>query len=631
MIQFELTVDCSRSGLMISGYSAPGDGFHAVHAADREGRPIVPSTALRGALRGTLEALLRGAGQPVCDSGHNRRPDGCDQGAAGQPCLACQIFGSAGTHVAAHKRVFSALVLGDAVLQQGAHPVISLRHSVGMARRTRSAEPDRLFNRLGPAPGQRLVFKAQGRLIDVETVDAPAAAEQRWRALTAAVRMTQHIGAGRSRGLGRVDLALARIEQPAAAVTADEALLGGDLRVRVRLLAPASIGQPMPRDDQRYTRLEIPGAALRGAVGFGLAEVLKNADDPTFQKLVAEPDGAIFDFLYPVSEDLYPTDQPGQLAAAYPRTARTCKHTPYENRDQAGHGLHDALLDLLAVELAIQDGRRLDDIQPDHCPRCDRPTRPITDKWRQIDAPPRTRLVTRVHLDRRTGSAADQDLFTQVLIEADQIFEGSVRQIPPEGRAHLLRALRDLPLSLGRGRFRGWGRVQVQILPALELAPLKQRIAAFDEALKAHLRALCAPVNLPRLIVLTLLSPLLIQPEADEQALIATALQVRAMDLPIIHRSRRFAFERGWAQRQQGPHKAGARGAHHSVMAGGVYVVALQDPAQWPAIQARLSQLEHDGIGEQRRLGFGRVLAFDPFIVAHRPQRSKNPPAHRNV
>jgi CRISPR/Cas system CSM-associated protein Csm3 (group 7 of RAMP superfamily) len=77
MKPFELVLTFPTGGVLIGGYSAVPDGMHASHAVDRHGRPMLPATALRGALRETLEALLRGAGEPACAGG-----DGVDPGGA---------------------------------------------------------------------------------------------------------------------------------------------------------------------------------------------------------------------------------------------------------------------------------------------------------------------------------------------------------------------------------------------------------------------------------------------------------------------------------------------------------------------------------------------------------------------
>jgi len=69
--------------ILIGGYTSPTGFLDAVTAADRDGRVVIPASALKGALR---EAVTRLHG-------------GCNlaEPCQGDPCPACRLFGQPGT------------------------------------------------------------------------------------------------------------------------------------------------------------------------------------------------------------------------------------------------------------------------------------------------------------------------------------------------------------------------------------------------------------------------------------------------------------------------------------------------------------------------------------------------------
>src|SRR5690606_34047097 len=126
-------------------------------------------------------------------------------------------------------------------------------------------------------------------------------------ALEAAARATAYIGAGRSRGPAHVEVSLvwedpAVAQAPPAVAALPEA--HEDVYLRMTLETPASLGVAVVERNFRDTRLDVPGAAVRGTVGFALAELIEGAnDDPGFQALVDPERGAHFGFLHAVDRD----------------------------------------------------------------------------------------------------------------------------------------------------------------------------------------------------------------------------------------------------------------------------------------------------------------------------------------
>lgn len=598
-MRFDLVVRIPVGSLLIGGHNAVPFGIHGVHAS-AGGRPIIPSTSLRGALRGTLEALVRGAASdnasgsacaggtgllPDADPGERPRP--CRLGEHGEPCLPCRLFGGQRDGLAGDRH-FAALVLGDAQ-PFGKNLEWTIRPGVAVGRSTRAAQDHLLQLRRIPLPAYDLEYRAHGRLLDPSLRAS----------LEATVNATVHLGSGRSRGLGRVELNLAEPTETEESVCT---LPPGDLRLRVTLQSPASIGAAIANDNLRDSRREIPGSALRGAIGFALAD-MRTGDDPTMECLLAEQAGADFGFLHAVESHNKDPD-PGGLTAPLPITAATCK------AEGRVHVLRDGLLDtLLAAHIddpAAAD--RVHHLTAHRCPQCPAPLRTATGPRRRYSGVP-VRTRSRVSLDRRTGAARDGHLFTQVLLEPGTTFEGTIRNIPDGTRDHLARAL-SAPLSLGRGRAHGWGRVAIEVTAAKPTASLADRGHAFDAALRAALtNAGLGTDRVGRLVPVTLLAPLL--PDTDDGA---DDLCRALTPASVFIRLRRFIRDGGWDQR------AGVMQPALAVAAGGVFVLELDRP--WTHALDLLAALERHGAGRRRCQGYGHLLCFDPFILQTHAPRS---------
>ncbi len=131
MSGFVLTLRFPSGSPLIGGYSAVPTGLHAVSAQDHNGHPVIPATAIRGALRESLESLLRGAKQPACSGGdglllgqapvdkQERGPINAniqDETISVCRCKACLLFGTQRDKLDDGERAFSGLILSDARL-----------------------------------------------------------------------------------------------------------------------------------------------------------------------------------------------------------------------------------------------------------------------------------------------------------------------------------------------------------------------------------------------------------------------------------------------------------------------------------------------------------------------------------
>jgi CRISPR-associated protein Csx10 len=393
--------------------------------------------------------------------------------------------------------------------------------------------------------------------------------------------------------MGRIELALEFAEKAASNAVKIE---HDAIRVVVTLEQPACVGVPFARENLRETRLEVPGSALRGAIGFAIAESLSDPDaDLPFQALVSDSAGASFGFLYSGDAD-------ASFIGPMPLSARYC-------RANRSHPPHDVTLDRVALALAsgpaeagtVVVGNR------EGCSVCGAPVKATTAV--RGGGQTRTRIVDRVSLDRRQRSALEGALFSYELIEVGSRFVADITQIPVASRERLGQGL-VAPLSLGRGRSNGWGTAKVEVRPIPTRRDLTARGTEFERALRARLKVAGiddAPAT--RFVPISLLSPLLPGDE-DGSATLASALGVGAESCVV--RIRRFGAEGGWDQRRT---TNDARNTvRQSVVAGSVFVFDLGRP--WRDALSTLDALEKSGLGENTHQGFGRVVVFDPALCS---------------
>lgn len=131
MKRFKLTLTTPGGGLMVGGYNDPTLGLHGMQARTLGKNllnmplPLIPATALRGAMRETLEAILRGAELSACSGGNGLTPEQTQANVAatpclldpmngGRPCVACRLLGTRQAAVPRHAQNFSGLLLSDA-------------------------------------------------------------------------------------------------------------------------------------------------------------------------------------------------------------------------------------------------------------------------------------------------------------------------------------------------------------------------------------------------------------------------------------------------------------------------------------------------------------------------------------
>lgn len=232
----------TRTGLRIgSGGSGELDAVDLPVLRDARGYPLIPGSSLKGVMRSTIEALVRGAAQDTntglwaCDplsEGKGGASKACGVHAAGQRdqikvdehCAVCRLLGS--RLVASHVRFSDALIPPE---DRNDRAPVEVRDGVAIDRDLRVAYGTNKYDFEVVSPGTRF---------DLEVfVENP----QPWLMGLLVVGFEQiaegfsALGGFTSRGLGRVEIHWSRMTQ----VTARE-LLDGQKPVRQDKAAMAS-------------------------------------------------------------------------------------------------------------------------------------------------------------------------------------------------------------------------------------------------------------------------------------------------------------------------------------------------------------------------------------------------------
>ncbi len=445
-----------EGALLIAGGKSAGMGVHLSTISRRMGQldvPYIPATALRGAVRLQLEALLRGNGENVaCPFPDESLPEG----EAFQPKdMVARLFGYAGRPDDRDGSGPGLLRFSDALPLEPEQAARALRTRAGLAldRFSGSAADQHLYFREECAPGEPIVFQAK-----VTFMGALAEKEIQW--LRAATESTEAIGSGRSSGGGRI-----RIHWRDEAASKEQEILGhAGTAARARLLLtleePALFGDGQMVGNHRGTRFFPRGSAIRGALAWALIRAGLVPEEQTH-----ENEGFQALFLENVSfGDGLPVQDADSEPLIRPATTR-------ESRTQEKPTFKDVLVRELARErlnhcLANTGGKGYASIHdPDYRPD---PTPP-----RVLDGLV-VRTRTRISLDRYTGSAATGKLFSFESLEpyfADSNPEGElapvsfvswIENLQPRAAA-LLEKIGQATVMIGGGLKHGLGLCRIRL------------------------------------------------------------------------------------------------------------------------------------------------------------------------
>ncbi|MES1244631.1 MAG: RAMP superfamily CRISPR-associated protein [Acidobacteriota bacterium] len=443
------TLEITLGGhLLVSGNQALDLGVDlATTRRLHEGRevPYIPATAIRGAVRIQLEALLAGIGQ--AEAGPYVLDDRPGTVAEDHSGMVAHLFGFSGRTGERTGSKEGCLRFGDGIPADPDRALLALsvRPGLEMEDLTATAADQKLFFR-------QVIETLEEPLVFHADLCLGGAGEEEVQRLRAAVETTDSLGSGRARGGGLIQIRWTEAEKSETSPgTKDSRDLPSATRARVdfTLVEPAHFGDGGPRGNHHATRTYIPGSTVRGALAWALLRDGVLSEEAGFQQLFVLPEQASF----------------GDALCRLP-AGRESGVAPVTRRKQRGG---DRISDILVTELArdrvnqaaARSGRylRLDDSPLRFDPMDVRPAGNLIRRTR-----------TRVSIDRHTGAAAESRLFSIEQIDpwlpgesAGPVrFSARVEGLTPEAGRLLLRAA-ELPALIGAGRRHGLGKARIEV------------------------------------------------------------------------------------------------------------------------------------------------------------------------
>lgn len=450
-----------HSPLLIGGYSSHRPSIDKASARLREDDPgscFIPGSAIKGALRITLESLLRGLGHepqaPINTPEY--QADGSD--------FVNQIFGNSD---------FEGLLrVGAATLVEGALSE-AVRPGIGVDRHTGSVLEKRLFFHQTAMPSKTTVLECE-----LEWRERPS--EEQLDLFASCVQATDQIGGGAARGCGRVRLELGEIQEtPLPGPASSCAPVAGRATLLLEFESPFHIGDQMSADFYQASLVYVPGSTLRGALGTALAE-RGAAGMPVFFRFFGLDDGSRGVSI----SDALPTKHESHRDFAATLTPLCFQPA----KGSSGGPRHNVLPRLLALasHLEMHAGAA-----PSPTPASVRREShgQLVPGAALLAAPPK-RVWTRVSLDRHTLSARDRMLHSLELTDATRHdawrFLAEVSGLDDECLA-LLSRLDGQELRLGHGRSVGLGRARLRVRPwNPPIRTVTQRLEQFQEQVQSE-------------------------------------------------------------------------------------------------------------------------------------------------
>jgi hypothetical protein len=578
--------------------------------------PYIPATALRGAVRMQLEALLQAAiGSAVDPYPREPLPPPMD--------AVARLFGYSGPLRQRDGALEGALRFGDAL---PADPELAL-HAIGVRPGLE------LDDETGSASTGRLYFREVAELADQPLVfTAPVtvgnASEEDLSVLRAAIETTDAVGAGKAKGGGAIQMVWhEKGGKPAATRLKGEPATARRARLVVELNEPAHFGDGGRRGNHHATRTYIPGATIRGALAWALLRSGRlTAESPEFRALFLDDSAPVSfgDALLCPGSDVEP--------AIAPATRRRRR------------GGDEQLDDILVRELARERVNRRLAARGLYLRADDGDDRFDALPAARPEAGLVRRTRNRVSIDRWQGTAAEGRLFsieqiepwlaplkagdkTPVLTDGNRrparfvgIIEGPGGSPPSPIR--WLELLAGVQVLMGAGRNHGLGEVKVEV--QFEAEPSKdsaiERLHALPRRVEQHAALLAqrmAEGELSQELAPHQTMPVAIVAVSDylpsggdishplaEPALASGAL----VDLAP---ARAFCIPGASGGYDQTPGHAPLKDLLAAVGAGSVFVYELA-PKGMAALAALLPALRR-GIGLRTASGCGRFVPFHPY------------------
>ena len=562
-----------ETALAVGGYT-PAVFTDKATARDERGLPVIPGTAVKGALRielqrlhpGMVAAIARLFGTPGTDGGLLR-------------------FGNARCRPATG-------AVGDMLSGTDGGVLFDMRTGVAVSRRTRTAEIGLLFSGVTTAPFfDGITFEAE-----VTAADQPMTPDDE-RAFNQMLDGLKHvgiaIGSGRSRGLGWFSI---EWQGPADSPPRQVDLPEGIAEWQVILT---------PLEEHRFSRLKprgylyetvdyIAGGTLRGAVAARLG-----TGHSLFKDLFFGANPARFGPLYPADNE--------DGSRPLPLSARFCKAHPGADvdlgpRNRLGvrrHGIRDILIHRLTLDA------------PDPvCPHCGSGLAAADGFywWYGSGAPlivsTSTHLCTKLALDSERQAAKIGKMYSYQCgrvpkQEGDRHYVGTITGMAREAAAAIAASGE---LWVGGARSRGMGRMKLELRPA----PARPGIAERLDRLAAK------PADNDGRCWFTLDAESdVVLPFGESLAVLLRRQLPDGVEFPA-------AFVR-----------AGMAGGYNAALgmpkemlstaAMGSCIAASVPAGMRTELEQKLERLEREGIGLRRHEGYGRVRVCDEFHLLTDP------------
>jgi CRISPR-associated protein Csx10 len=607
-----------RGHLLVAGGQATDLGVDLSTARRYDGRdwiPYIPATALRGAVRLQLEALLRGTAAPATGPyPAERDPGPVDP--------VCRLFGYSGPLRERAGSLEGALRFGDALpVDSGAVlRALAVRPGLEIDDALASAAQAKLFFReVAEVAQESLVFKAP--------LEVHGAGEADLLLLRAAIETTEAIGAGKSSGGGALSIRWLDERDSPGATLAGTASTATRARLTLTLTEPAHFGDGGPLGNHHATRKHIPGATVRGALAWALLRSGRvTAESPKFRALFLDEQAPVsFGDALLLAEG-EPAVQPAT------RRKRRGPEKVYDDvlvRELARDRVNPTLLSRGLYVRADDGDDRFDPALP-------RPEEGLLRRTR-----------TRVSIDRFQGASADGRLFSIEQVEPwllekkgdgepAEAPEAEVESAPArpvrflslvEGPApsapspiRYLELLADLPVFVGAGRNHGLGQVElaVRFEPEPASAGLAERVRALGEAVESCAQRLARRAGLPspgeglgvRLLPLALVALADYLPSSPHHSHPLAEPALTSAGFAGLQPARAFLHPGSSGGYDQTPSRAPLKELIPAVGAGSVFVYGVEAERLQQVLAVLFPALRR-GVGRRVESGCGRFGLFD--------------------
>lgn len=446
-----------RTSLLVGGYSSKVF-IDRVTARSPNGMPVIPASAIKGALRIELERILRAVNQPVCDSSS---PDSMCQD-EGKLCPACILFG--GLYSEGKLRFYDAKIEDqkwEKFFEKGGY---TSRAGIGVSRKVGTVKEDFLYEKEIIEPFAETEFNAK-----IEVLQGLTQNEIKY--LKAAVKALDAIGGEKTRGLGWIEAILENEVTAKRTSPISSALTSNTILVKIIPKEPIRISFTKTTAYFYETLDYIPGSAFRGAIAKCIGES-KGYNDSTFLDIFIKAP-AIFTNSYPSGRDITKRGLPKPI----PLSAKTCKTYPGfeiaidKPKEERRHGYKDVLITdfltrLFYEELGISIPLK------EKCEYCPSSLKELPGYYispvLRAEEPPR-QIMTRIAINRKLSTTKEGVLYSYEAIEP--IFEKkSVQPIifiglikTGKGSMNFKDALAKISeIELGGRRNVGFGKAEIR-------------------------------------------------------------------------------------------------------------------------------------------------------------------------